>query len=145
MLQQKPDLMVLMVNTAQTTNRNQNASGPKIWQRITIYNYTIIPGIKKTTKWDWSSTVPVCSVELDAALGLPWLDNGAIRENEERQNVFLYTTKECTDVTVLYKSCSPHLIIRKPFHSLLEFSMFTLVGVYIPHQTGVNDLVSQVL
>ena len=44
----------------------------------------------------------------------------------------------CTDVTVLNKSCSPHLetlyINCKLFYSPREFSSFILVGVYIPPQ-----------
>ena len=42
----------------------------------------------------------------------------------------------CTDVTVLEKTCSPHLeslfINCKPFYSPREFSSFVMVGVYIP-------------
>ncbi len=48
----------------------------------------------------------------------------------------------CTDVTVVKKSCSPHLetIFRycKPFYSPREFSSFILVGVYIHPQACVS-------
>ena len=49
----------------------------------------------------------------------------------------------CTDVTVLKKSCSPHLetflINCRPFYSPREFSSFILVGVYIPPQACVTE------
>ncbi|KAI3361527.1 hypothetical protein L3Q82_013676, partial [Scortum barcoo] len=53
----------------------------------------------------------------------------------------------CTDVTVLKKSCSPHLetlfINCKPFYSLQEFSLFILVGVYIHPQACVTETLQQ--
>ncbi len=49
----------------------------------------------------------------------------------------------CTDVTVLKKSCSPHLetlfINCKPFYSQWEFSSFILVGVYIDPQACLSE------
>ena len=49
----------------------------------------------------------------------------------------------CTDVTVLNKSCSPHLetlfINSKPFYSPREFSSFILVGLYIPPRACVIE------
>ncbi|KAI3372041.1 hypothetical protein L3Q82_006694 [Scortum barcoo] len=53
----------------------------------------------------------------------------------------------CMDVTVLKKSCSPHLetlfINCKPFYSLREFSSFILVGVYIHPQACVTEALQQ--
>lgn len=47
----------------------------------------------------------------------------------------------CTDVTVVKKSCSPHLetILIKPFYSAREISSFILVGVYIQPQASVSE------
>jgi hypothetical protein len=53
----------------------------------------------------------------------------------------------CTDVTVLEKTCSPHLeslfINCKSFYSPREFSSFVMVGVYIPPQACVADALQQ--
>ncbi len=59
-----------------------------------------------------------------------------------------YINKDwCTDVTVLKKSCSPHLethfINCRKFYSLREFSLFALVGVYIPPQACATERLQQ--
>ncbi len=50
----------------------------------------------------------------------------------------------CTDATILWKSCSPHLetisIPCSPFYSLWEFSWFILVGVHIAPQACVSKV-----
>lgn len=61
-----------------------------------------------------------------------------------RGKICFYINKGCrTDVTVLSKSCSPHLetlfINCKPFHSLQEFSSFISVSVYIPPRACVTE------
>ena len=53
----------------------------------------------------------------------------------------------CTDVTVLKKTCSPHLetlfLNCKPFYSPRECSSFVMVGVYIPPSACVADALQQ--
>lgn len=52
----------------------------------------------------------------------------------------------CTNFTLLNKTCSPRIqtifINCKPFYSPQEFNSFILVGIYIPLQTCVSEILS---
>ena len=74
--------------------------------------------------------------------------HGALWKHERRWKVFLHKKKVgCTDFTLLEMWRSPYLepliINCKPFYSPREFSLFTLVGVYIPPQACVTEALQQ--
>ena len=103
-----------------------------------------------------SAELPRCvllkpgSVNSSTGLHLPdfQLHLPALSGTRRRGRIWFYINKGwCTDVTVLKKSCSPHLeslfINCRPFYSPWEFSSFILVGVYIPPQACVTEALQQ--